>query len=216
MVYIYVLKLEENKYYIGKTNNPAFRLDSHFSLNGSQWTKKYRPIKLLKMIPNCDDYDEDKITKQFMDKYGIDNVRGGSFTSITLNNNTKELLNKMNKGTNDKCFKCGKKGHFANSCYTINSKIKTKYEKYDSEDEYEEYDSEDEYEEYDSEDEYEEVWCCNYCGKEFDTKNGCVYHENVYCKNQNLKNKNKCFRCGRKNHYADNCYASKHVDGYYI
>lgn len=207
MVFIYVLKLEENKYYIGKTNNPAFRLDSHFSLNGSQWTKKYRPIKLLKMIPNCDDYDEDKITKQFMDKYGIDNVRGGSFTSITLNNNTKELLNKMNKGSNDKCFKCGKKGHFANSCYTINNKIKTKYEKYDSEDEYEEYDSEDE---------YEEVWCCNYCGKEFDTKNGFVYHENVYCKKQNLKNKNKCFRCGRKNHYADNCYASKHVDGYYI
>ena len=75
MVFIYVLKLEENKYYIGKTNNPAFRLDSHFSLNGSQWTKKYRPIKLLKMIPNCDDYDEDKITKQFMDKYGIDNFK---------------------------------------------------------------------------------------------------------------------------------------------
>ena len=204
MVFIYVLKLEENKYYIGKTNNPAFRLDSHFSSNGSQWTKKYRPIRLMKMISNCDDYDEDKITKQFMDKYGIDNVRGGSFTTITLNENTKELLKQMNKGTNDKCFKCGKKGHFANNCYTISNKTKTKHEEYDNE------------EEYDSEEEYEEIWCCNYCGKEFDTEKGCVYHENVYCKKQNINNKKKCFRCGRKNHYADNCYASKHVDGYYI
>ena len=30
MVYIYVLKLENNKYYVGKTNNPSFRMESHF------------------------------------------------------------------------------------------------------------------------------------------------------------------------------------------
>ena len=35
MVFIYVLELENKKYYIGKTNNPKFRLDQHFNLNGS-------------------------------------------------------------------------------------------------------------------------------------------------------------------------------------
>lgn len=30
MLYIYVLELESNKYYIGKTTNPAFKLENHF------------------------------------------------------------------------------------------------------------------------------------------------------------------------------------------
>ena len=44
MVYIYVLALEKNKYYIGKTSNPQFRLESHFSATGSEWTKLYKPF----------------------------------------------------------------------------------------------------------------------------------------------------------------------------
>ena len=37
MVYIYVLKLKSNKYYVGKTDNPNFRLNDHFDANGSEW-----------------------------------------------------------------------------------------------------------------------------------------------------------------------------------
>ena len=44
MVYIYILKLKNNKYYVGKTSNPKFRLESHFNSNGSVWTMKYKPI----------------------------------------------------------------------------------------------------------------------------------------------------------------------------
>ena len=58
MVNIYVLKLEQDKYYIGKTKNPTFRLQTHFDLDGSSWTKKYKPLKVIEIIPNCDDYDK--------------------------------------------------------------------------------------------------------------------------------------------------------------
>ena len=51
MVYIYILQLEQGKYYIGKTNNPQFRIDSHFNFNGSAWTTKYKPIQIIKIIP---------------------------------------------------------------------------------------------------------------------------------------------------------------------
>ena len=116
MVYIYVLELAHGKYYVGKTNNPQFRLENHFTSNGSEWTKIYKPLNVLELIPNCDDYDEDKITRKYMDKYGINNVRGGSFVSVNLDKSTLDVLNKMSNGTNDRCFNCGKKGHFIKEC----------------------------------------------------------------------------------------------------
>jgi hypothetical protein len=126
MVFIYVLQLEEDKYYIGKTNNLAFRLENHFNSNGSAWTKKYKPIKVLELISNCDDYDEDKYTRKYMDKYGIDNVRGGSFCEINLNENNLITLNQMSNGTNNKCFICGSDQHFAKDCEYVNVKKETK------------------------------------------------------------------------------------------
>ena len=88
MVFVYVLKLEYEKYYIGKTNNPQFRLEDHF-IDYSSWTKIYKPIKLIELIPNCDDYDEDKYTRIYINKYGTNNVRGGSYNSIILNQTKK-------------------------------------------------------------------------------------------------------------------------------
>ena len=172
MVYIYILKLQHNKYYIGKTLNPYFRIESHFNLEGSEWTKIHNPIKLLEIIEG-DDYDEDKYTKIYMDKYGIDNVRGGSYTSVELDKETKKQLLKISNNTNNRCFKCGKEGHFAKDCY---------------------------YKE-------EIVWCCQYCDKEFEDENKCIYHENKCKSKKNYDS--SCFKCGKYGHLASNCWSNK-------
>ena len=124
MVAIYILKCINDKYYIGKTNDCVkYRFKKHKKGRGAIWTKKYIPVEILKVYNNCDNFDEDKYTKIYMDKYGIDNVRGGSYTKLKLNNNTIEFLQKELLSIHDKCYGCGEKGHFIRDCIKYKNNI---------------------------------------------------------------------------------------------
>lgn len=117
MVTIYILKLEGGRYYVGKTNNLEERLEAHKSGRGNTaWTNKYKFIDVVDIITDCDDYDEDKYVRIYMDKYGIDKVRGGSFSSIKLDDADISVLIKMSDNANNKCFACGGDDHFAKDC----------------------------------------------------------------------------------------------------
>ena len=109
MIYIYVLQLENNKYYIGKTLNPEFILDtlSKDDSKDLEWIQMYKPIRVHELIPNCEEYDSDLYTKIYMNKYGIDNVRGGQYIQMIFNNTTlkdlKHITNNNNKLYSDNC-----------------------------------------------------------------------------------------------------------------
>ena len=203
MVFIYILKLEDNKYYIGKTDIPEFRLDAHFNCMGSTWTKKYKPIKLLKLIPNCSDFGEDKYTKEYMSKKGINNVRGGTYCKVKLDIQEIEIIKKELNGATNNCYVCGEKGHFANNCnndYDNIEKLTNKLNKLLIEQDrcfrchrhghYAEecYAKKNIHGELicdsceSEEEEYIEVFCCCYCNREFETKKGADYHQKFYCR----------------------------------
>lgn len=116
MPFVFVLGLQKSKFYVGKTDGPGFRIDSHIDSYGSEWTKKYKPVIVLEIIPSCHDYDEDKYTIKYMEKYGINNVRGGSFYQIRLSDINKQVLKQIIKGNTDKCYICGSTQHFATNC----------------------------------------------------------------------------------------------------
>lgn len=129
MVHIYILELENNKFYIGKTNSPDMRLNDHFNANGSIWTKKYKPLSILRVISDCDDFDEDKYTLMCMKEYGIDNVRGGSFCTLELPDDQVKTINKMIVSSSDKCYACGNSGHFVKDC--LESKLSNYFKNVD-------------------------------------------------------------------------------------
>tara|TARA_B110001450_G_scaffold254803_1_gene280899 strand:- start:105 stop:941 length:837 start_codon:yes stop_codon:yes gene_type:complete len=116
-VTIYILKLKENKYYVGKTNRTVNdRYREHLNGNGSIWTKKYKPISIIKHIENSSPFDEDRYVKEYMVIYGIENVRGGSYNQEELNRDTIKFLKNELRTSNNECYKCGSTSHFASEC----------------------------------------------------------------------------------------------------
>ena len=122
---IYVLECSQDKYYVGKTNRLDDRLLEHITNRGSAWTKKYTPISIIETVSNVDEFDEDKYVKIYMKKYGIDNVRGGSYSQIDLPDYSILALEKELRGATDTCFHCGG-DHYVNKCTSeIKPNVKT-------------------------------------------------------------------------------------------
>ena len=117
MEHIYILKLGDGKYYIGKTKNVEKRWAEHITGNGSGWTKRYKPMSLIKTVVSTSFFDEDKYVKEYMSKYGIENVRGGTYSNIDLDANCISVLEKEIRHSKNLCTRCGRNTHFIKDCY---------------------------------------------------------------------------------------------------
>jgi predicted GIY-YIG superfamily endonuclease len=200
---IYILKLQSGKYYVGKTTDLERRKHEHINGTASAWTKKYKPVSVEKIIRNASAFDEDKWTKIYMEKHGVENVRGAAYSQMELDEAQRETLQREFRSAKDACMKCGHSGHFAKSCYSK----KVEYEEIEE----------------DEEEEEEEEYGCEFCDRTFTTVFGCSVHERTckekstthyYVKKTTSKKQNACYRCGNTGHYAPDCYASRHVKGY--
>lgn len=112
---IYTLKLGNEKYYVGKTNYMARRIGQHIKGDKSAaWVTLHGFVELENMFIDCNDFDEDKYVKMYMDLYGIENVRGGSYSKIKLSDAEKELIKKEIDGAKNQCFGCGGNHYIVN------------------------------------------------------------------------------------------------------
>lgn len=83
MVNVYAAKLENEKYYIGCISDPLVINGRKKLKINSNWTKRHKPLSII------ESYEESIISKTYltriyMKKYGIQNVRGGGYCNIEL------------------------------------------------------------------------------------------------------------------------------------
>lgn len=87
--WLYILKLEQGKYYVGiTTKTPEERMQEHiFGYPGARWTKRYKPIALhytqdlgMKTLQEAEAY-ENNVVRKYMRELGCNKTRGGDLTS---------------------------------------------------------------------------------------------------------------------------------------
>jgi len=120
---ICIFKLQDNKYYVTELTSQHIResvfnkgrnneSDDEFveivkmfmidvlikNLTNVDWLKKYPVVDIDKIFPVLSIFDEDKWTKDYMFKYGIDNVRGSFYQDIILEDyNINNIENELQK-----------------------------------------------------------------------------------------------------------------------
>lgn len=151
---LYVLALERGRFYIGRSDYEDLRLIQHSTGKGSAWTSKFPPVSLVELRPCKSPFEEDMLTKEYMAKYGIDNVRGGSYVKITLDSIQIEAITRELLSVSNVCKLCGKSDHFIDECSKkkvlpiLTSRI----------------------------------WLCEFCEMPFILKDSCATHESICSK----------------------------------
>ena len=205
MEQLYVLKLEGDRYYVGKTSDVAKRVKEHATGKGAGYTKLYKPTQVLEVRQMKSPQDENNLTREYMTKYGVNNVRGGSYTQIALAPEVKQVLEQEIRGNTDACFSCGKTGHFANRCPKkeeiawVCGECKSEYHTKSQ----------------------AESCCaepeCTRCGRTGHDRSECYarsHDDGRSLATKNVKPTGTCYRCGRAGHYSPDCYAGTHKKGY--
>ena len=68
------------------------------------------------------------MVKKYMKKYGIDAVRGGSYSQVQLSAKQREFLSAELRTAAGSCFVCGRSGHLCRQCP---GRLKLTFGKYD-------------------------------------------------------------------------------------
>ena len=114
---IYILRLKDDKYYVGKADNVGDRFMLHLKGN-VLFTKKYPPEEIVYTCPRLFPSQENLFTLQMMSIFGIDKVRGGNFCQLEIDHS---VIEEKMKFYSTGCFHCQQKSHLFYQCPHVKS-----------------------------------------------------------------------------------------------
>jgi predicted GIY-YIG superfamily endonuclease len=204
---IYVLRLEDDCFYVGLTNDPERRFTQHKEGKGSAWTRLHHPIELMSATPRLNAFHEDQVTQELMLKHGIHKVRGGVHSMLEFSPEKLQALKRTLWHAANACIRCGRPGHFIKSCHETHD-----------------VDGERIRDEVDSDSEDDEEMPCSRCGRRGHMVSNCYAGTHVDGSRLSAAGSSPahtpaparadhCTRCGRESHTARDCYAKFHADG---
>jgi predicted GIY-YIG superfamily endonuclease len=235
---LYVLKLQHGKYYVGSTGNLSRRIAEHCAGTGSAWTRLHRPIGTNAIVhrQRGNRFHEDAIVYTYMSRYGRDNVRGGTHSSVVLSEASRDDINRQLRHAGNQCFNCGSNEHFANQCPHFSGSPADHERRRDhgrrrrmectrcGRDSHTEEDcfaathvngnflAQDDDESDDSSESSDSAAGDNRAGR----FQGSQQLRSLFVRHPQEQRTRGFSRCGRDSHSVDRCYASRHADGSFL
>ena len=85
---VYILELENDRYYVGESRNIEHRVSRHFDGDGAVWTQDHPPVRVVDTQEVEDSTARKKLEREvtllMMVKVGWRKVRGGGWTQREL------------------------------------------------------------------------------------------------------------------------------------
>lgn len=90
--WIYVLRLDGLRYYVGKTDNIETRLAYHFNGGGALYTQFFKPVKCIYKEEVTDPRAELECFIAVAKKHGLRFVRGAAFCQVDDDAHVKQVM----------------------------------------------------------------------------------------------------------------------------
>ena len=88
---VYVLKCEDDCFYVGISLHFNTRIAQHMGGRGSKWTRLHKPVTVDRVVIPATKKTEDDITLEYMRRYGWRKVRGGRWCQTDMKRPPAEL-----------------------------------------------------------------------------------------------------------------------------
>lgn len=94
---LYLYKLEDEKFFVERHPDRMKRLEEIKKRKGPHFIRKYPYIESIEKMEFATDRDEEELIIKLMKQYGIENVRGGIYDRIILDQKDREYLEHLIK-----------------------------------------------------------------------------------------------------------------------
>lgn len=95
---MYVLELEHGKFLVGLSSDPIKAMEEHREGLGGAWTEIHRPVRIRETVPFVKEEELDGHVRIAMRKWGVENVRGGSWSGVRLTDQERQAVSGGNYG----------------------------------------------------------------------------------------------------------------------